>query len=75
MARTVINVDDQLLAQAAEIFGTTTKVATVNAALEDAIKRRKRQAFFDRLAGGGLPDLTGPIEPATAESPSVEGAA
>jgi Arc/MetJ family transcription regulator len=40
MARIVINVDDQLLAQAAEIFGTTTKVATVNAALEDAIKRR-----------------------------------
>jgi Arc/MetJ family transcription regulator len=62
MARVAINVDDQLLAQAAEIFGTT-KVATVNAALEDAIKRRKRQAFFDRLADGGLPDLTGPSNP------------
>jgi Arc/MetJ family transcription regulator len=60
MARTVIDVDDQMLAQAAEIFGTKTKAATVNAALEDAIKRRKRQAFFDRLADGGLPDLTGP---------------
>lgn len=73
MARIVINVDDQLLAQAAEIFGTTTKVATVNAALEDAIKRRKRQAFFDRLADGGLPNLTGPIEPPTADSPRAEG--
>jgi Arc/MetJ family transcription regulator len=68
MARTVIDVDDQMLAQAAEIFGTKTKVATVNAALEDASKRRKRQAFFDRLAGGGLPDLTGPIEPAITEN-------
>jgi Arc/MetJ family transcription regulator len=74
MARTVIDVDDQMLAQAAEIFGTKTKVATVNAALEDAIKRRKRQAFFDRLADG-LPDLTGPIEPATADPRSAEGAA
>jgi hypothetical protein len=64
MARTVINLDDALLEQAAEIFGTPTKVATVNAALEDAIKRRKRQVFFDFLADGGLPDLTGPIEPA-----------
>jgi hypothetical protein len=40
----------------------------VNAALKDAIKRRKRQAFFDRLADGGLPDMTGPIEPATTEN-------
>ncbi|MCL2467979.1 MAG: type II toxin-antitoxin system VapB family antitoxin [Micrococcales bacterium] len=68
MARTVIDVDDAKLAAAAEIFGTTTKVATVNAALEDAIKRRRRQEFFDWLADGGLPDLTGPIEPATRAS-------
>ncbi|GJF28143.1 hypothetical protein KNE206_08430 [Kitasatospora sp. NE20-6] len=61
MARTVIDVDDELLAEAAEIFGTTTKVATVNAALADAIKRRKRESFLDWLAEGGLPDLTGPV--------------
>jgi hypothetical protein len=47
----------------------------VNAALEDAIKRRKRQAFFDRLADGGLPDLTGTVEPAPADTRSAEGAA
>lgn len=63
MARTVIDLDDEMLAQAAEIFGTTTKVATVNAALEDAIKRRKRASFLNWLAEGGLPDLTGPVEP------------
>ncbi|WP_369373578.1 type II toxin-antitoxin system VapB family antitoxin [Promicromonospora sp. Populi] len=62
MTRTVIDMDDEKLAAAAEIFGTTTKVATVNAALEDAIKRRKREQFFDWLDEGGLPDLTGPIQ-------------
>ncbi|MFH8467494.1 type II toxin-antitoxin system VapB family antitoxin [Streptomyces sp. NPDC017991] len=62
MARTVIDIDDEKLAEAAEIFGTTTKVATVNAALEDAIKRRKRASFLGWLAEGGLPDLTGPVE-------------
>jgi Arc/MetJ family transcription regulator len=64
MARTVIDLDDEKLAQAAEIFGTTTKVATVNAALEDAIKRRKRESFATWLKEGGLPDLTGPVDPA-----------
>lgn len=62
MARTVIDIDDEKLAAAAEIFGTTTKVATVNAALEDAIKRRKRASFLGWLAEGGLPGLTGPVD-------------
>ncbi|MDT3398384.1 type II toxin-antitoxin system VapB family antitoxin [Streptomyces sp. B1866] len=62
MARTVIDVDDDLLAQAAEIFGTKSKVATVNAALEDVIKRRQRASFLAWLAEGGLPDLTGPVD-------------
>ncbi|MFF3561924.1 type II toxin-antitoxin system VapB family antitoxin [Streptomyces sp. NPDC002574] len=62
MARIVLDVDDRMLAEAAEIFGTTTKVATVNAALEDAVKRRKRASFLEWLAEGGLPDLTGPVD-------------
>ncbi|MFF2655904.1 type II toxin-antitoxin system VapB family antitoxin [Kitasatospora sp. NPDC058032] len=62
MARTVIDVNDALLAEAAEIFGTSTKVATVNAALEDAVKRRKGREFLAWLAEGGLPDLTGPVD-------------
>ena len=66
MARTVIDLDDEKLALAAEIFGTTTKVATVNAALEDAIKRRKRESFANWLKEGGLPDLTGPSDDASA---------
>ena len=45
MARTVIDPDDEKLAAAAEVFGTTTKVATVNAALEDVVERHKRESF------------------------------
>lgn len=72
MARTVIDVDDALLAEAAELFGTKTKVATVNAALRDAVNRRKREAFFSRLAEGRLPDLTGPVEQPDAPVASAE---
>ncbi len=36
----------------------------MNAALEDAIKRRKRASFLGWLAEGSLPDLTGPVEDA-----------
>ena len=59
MSRTIIDVDDGLLAEAAKVFGTTTKRATVNAALEAAVKREKRREFADWLKSGGLPDLTG----------------
>lgn len=70
MARKVVDVDDEMLAQAAKTFGTAmatapaTTSATVNVALEEAVKRRKRESFFGWLAEGGLPDLTGPVEPA-----------
>ncbi|HEV8526717.1 MAG TPA: type II toxin-antitoxin system VapB family antitoxin [Actinomycetes bacterium] len=59
MSRTILDVDDELLAEAAKIFGTTTKKATVNAALQAAVKREKRREFADWLKAGGLPDLTG----------------
>lgn len=75
MSRTVIDIDDKLLSEAAGILGTEKKVATVNAALADVVKRRKRQAFFDRLDAGLLPDLTGPIEPVEREDGSENPAA
>jgi Arc/MetJ family transcription regulator len=59
MSRTILDVDDELLADAARIFGTTTKRATVNAALQAAVNREKRREFADWLKAGGLPDLTG----------------
>ena len=57
MSRTMIDLDDALVAEAAALFGTSTKVATVNAALADAVNRSKRVAFIEWLAEGGLPDL------------------
>jgi Arc/MetJ family transcription regulator len=59
MSRTILDVDDELLTEAARIFGTTTKRATVNAALQAAVNREKRREFADWLKAGGLPDLTG----------------
>jgi Arc/MetJ family transcription regulator len=64
VSRTILDVDDELLAEAAKIFGTTTKKATVNAALAAAVKREKRREFADWLKGGGLPDLTGSADEA-----------
>jgi len=60
MSRTILDVDDELLAEAARIFGTTTKKATVNAALLAAVNREKRREFAEWLKSGGMPDLTSP---------------
>ncbi|MDG9677109.1 type II toxin-antitoxin system VapB family antitoxin [Micromonospora sp. DH14] len=64
MSRTILDVDDELLAEAGQILGTTTKKATVNAALKAVVDREKRRQFADWLKSGGLPDLTGPVEAA-----------
>lgn len=49
MARTVIDVDDDALAEAARYLGTTTKKDTVNAALHEINDRRRRAAAIDRM--------------------------
>ena len=52
MARTLIDVDDDALARAAAVLGTTTKVETVNRALQLVAERAGRQAereHFDDL--------------------------
>ncbi|HEY1175299.1 MAG TPA: type II toxin-antitoxin system VapB family antitoxin [Phytomonospora sp.] len=60
MPRTVLDLDDELLARAGKVFGTKTKVATVTAALTEAVNRAERASFIDWLADGGLPDLSDP---------------
>ncbi|MRH86523.1 type II toxin-antitoxin system VapB family antitoxin [Nocardia sp. SYP-A9097] len=62
MSRTVLDVDDELLAQAAKILGTSKKVATVNAALADVVRRRQREEFAEWVKAGGLTDATEPDE-------------
>lgn len=49
MARTVIDVDDELLASVAQQLGTTTKRDTVNAALREVLENRRRALALTRL--------------------------
>lgn len=57
MSRTLVDVDDALLAEAAQLLGTRTKKDTVNAALAELVKQRRRAELVDWLAGDPLPDL------------------
>ncbi|GAA1270527.1 hypothetical protein GCM10009665_68560 [Kitasatospora nipponensis] len=51
MPKTVIDIDDEALAKAAELLGTATKKDTVNAALRDVVARHgKAVAVADFLA-------------------------
>ncbi len=49
MAKTLIDIDDDLLEAAREALGTTTKKDTVNAALREVIATRDRAAAVDEL--------------------------
>ncbi len=49
MARTVIDLDDALVADVARALGTGTKDETVNAALREVLESRRRARAFARL--------------------------
>ena len=49
MARTVIDLDDELLASVARELGTRTKKDTVNAALREILASRRRAVSLTRL--------------------------
>lgn len=49
MAKTSLEINDSKLKQAREILGTQTKRATVDAALDEVIRRRLRLRLLDRL--------------------------
>ena len=61
MSTTELDLDQELLAQAAAILGTTTKQATVNEALRRVVAAELRRTHLDELAGGALPDLAGSL--------------
>jgi Arc/MetJ family transcription regulator len=50
MAKTPIDIDEYLLAEAAIAFGTKTKRDTINAAFKEGVKRKKRALALARLA-------------------------
>ena len=60
MARTVIDLDDELVASVARELGTRTKKDTVNAALREVLSNRRRGLALTRLrdaAADGAIDL------------------
>ena len=53
MARTVIDLDDELVASVARELGTSTKKETVNAALREVLTNRRRALALTRLRDAG----------------------
>ncbi|WP_455351063.1 type II toxin-antitoxin system VapB family antitoxin [Streptomyces sp. SYSU K217416] len=60
MSRTMIDLDDALVQEAAEILGTTTKRATINGALAEFVAAAKRRRFMEMLDEGVFDDLGDP---------------
>jgi Arc/MetJ family transcription regulator len=49
MSRTVIDLDDELVADVAKALGTSTKRETVNTALREVLENRRRALALTRL--------------------------
>lgn len=60
MSRTVIDIDDDLLKQAARLLETTTKRATVHAALREAVALRLRHDELVAASDGAYEDALDP---------------
>ncbi|MCD0446511.1 type II toxin-antitoxin system VapB family antitoxin [Glycomyces sp. A-F 0318] len=61
MTRTVIDLDDDLLAEVSHALGTKTKKETVNTALKEVLETRRRALALARLrasAADGSVDLS-----------------
>jgi Arc/MetJ family transcription regulator len=54
MAKMMIDIDEDLLAYASEVLGTSTKKATVHAALRAATAKQARAREFAAIASGEL---------------------
>ena len=53
MSRTVIDLDDELVADVAKALGTGTKKETVNTALREVLENRRRALALTRLRAAG----------------------
>ena len=60
MTKTLIDIDEALLAEASSALGTRTKKDTVHRALTEAVALARRRDHLDLLRTGGLPDLGDP---------------
>lgn len=53
MTTTQIKLDDTILAEAAEVLGTKTKVDTVNSALRAVVRQDRQRQMIERAAKDG----------------------
>lgn len=60
MTKRLVDIDDDLLAEAKQLLGTPTNKETVNSALREAVAVMHRRAFLERMIDEGLPDLGDP---------------
>lgn len=60
MTKTLIDIDDELLADASIVLGTRTKKDTLRSALTEAVAVARRREHLALLRSEGLPDLSDP---------------
>jgi Arc/MetJ family transcription regulator len=65
MARTVIDLDDEIVEQAMRVYGMKTKAAAVRAAMEEGVKLRLRRELFDAMDEGEFEDVFAEIRSRT----------
>ena len=67
MPRTLIDIDDDLLREAREVLGTSTKKATVNEALSRAVRTHRAREHIRHLREGMAQDMEDPAVAAGAQ--------
>ncbi|MGX1933855.1 type II toxin-antitoxin system VapB family antitoxin [Microbacterium resistens] len=60
MTKTLIDVDDALIARAMEVTGATTKKRVVNEALAQVVRRADAIGYVDMIRAGVIVDLDDP---------------
>ncbi|MFF0725816.1 type II toxin-antitoxin system VapB family antitoxin [Streptomyces sp. NPDC004134] len=65
MARTVIDLDDDIVEQAMHLYGARTKAAAVRAAMEEGVKLRLRRELFEAIDEGEFEDMFAEIRAKT----------
>ena len=70
--RTTIEIDDELLAQAAEALGTTGMRETVHRALDEAVRATLRRELADQLRTGEGLDIHDPEVFAAVRAPRFQ---
>lgn len=60
MTKTLVDIDDAVLARAQQLSGLTTKKAIVAAALEEMVRRLELDEYTDFVRSGAMDDLADP---------------